>query len=304
MTDLLKQYLSYLKFEKNLSENSISAYQNDLERYLNYLNTQRVTRPENIQPKHIRRLLQGLSEMGLSSSSLSRNLSSIRSFHMFLIGEDLIKTDPGEHIDGPKLRRYLPSVLTFDEIDAICNDISLDSYLGIRDRAMVEVLYACGLRISELLSLLLREIYFREEFIRILGKGSKERLVPISKRALIWTRKYLDESRPLLDKKQRSEGITFLSVRGTAMSRMGFWKNLNKYIKNSGIRKEIHPHTFRHSFATHLLEGGADLRAVQEMLGHSDISTTQIYTHLDRSYLLQEYKDYHPRAGRGPMKST
>jgi integrase/recombinase XerD len=302
MTNFLTQYLSYLKFEKNLSENSISAYQNDLERYLNYLKTQRILHPENIQPKHIRRLLQGLSELGLSSTSLARNLSSIRSFHMFLIGEDLLKTDPSEHVDGPKLRRYLPSVLTFDEIEKICTDISLDSTLGIRDRAMVEVLYACGLRISELLSLLLREIYFNEEFVRIIGKGSKERLVPISKRALKWMRKYLNESRPFLDKHQRSEGVAFLNSRGTAMSRMGFWKNLNKYIKNSGIRKEIHPHTFRHSFATHLLEGGADLRAVQEMLGHSDISTTQIYTHLDRTYLQQEYKDFHPRAGRSIAK--
>ncbi len=303
MTDLLTQYLSYLKFEKNLSENSISAYRNDLERYLHYLQTQRITSPEYIQSKHIHRLLQGLSELGLSSTSLARNLSSIRSFHMFLIGEDLIKTDPSEHVEGPKLRRYLPSVLTFDEIENICNDISLDSPLGIRDRAMIEVLYACGLRISELLSLLLREIYFNEEFIRIIGKGSKERLVPISKRALFWIKKYLDESRPFLDKRQRSDGTAFLSIRGTSMSRMGFWKILNKYIKNSGIRKEIHPHTFRHSFATHLLEGGADLRAVQEMLGHSDISTTQIYTHLDRTYLQQEYKDFHPRAGHSNSKS-
>jgi integrase/recombinase XerD len=215
---------------------------------------------------------------------------------MFLISEDLIRSDPGEHVDGPKLRRHLPSVLTFDEIDLVCKNISIDNSLGLRDRAMIEVLYACGLRISELLTLLLREIYFKEEFIRVLGKGSKQRLVPISARALSWTQKYLDLSRPLLDKHQRSNGVIFLSIRGTNMSRMGFWKILHKYIRGSGVRKEIHPHTFRHSFATHLLEGGADLRAVQEMLGHSDISTTQIYTHLDRSYLQQEYKDYHPRA--------
>jgi integrase/recombinase XerD len=297
MTDLLQQYLSYLKFEKNLSENSISAYKKDLERYLSYLKIQGAARPDQIRPKHIRKLLQGLSELGLSSSSIARNLSSIRSFHHFLVGEDLLQSDPSEHIDGPKLRRYLPSVLTFDEVQRIYASIPIDSSLGIRDRAMVEVLYACGLRISELLSLLLREIYFQEEFIRIIGKGSKERLVPISKRALQWIRRYVDESRPYLDKHRRSNGIIFLNIRGTAMSRMGFWKILNKYIKNSGIRKEIHPHTFRHSFATHLLEGGADLRAVQEMLGHSDISTTQIYTHLDRTYLQQEYKDFHPRAG-------
>lgn len=298
MTDLLSQYLSYLKFEKNLAENSISAYKTDLERYLSYLATQRVTRPENIRDTHIRRLMQLLSEMGLGASSLARNLSSIRSFHLFLIGEDIARVDPSEHVEGPKLRRYLPSVLTFNEVENICSRIPTKGSFGLRDRAMIEVLYACGLRISELLSLLVREVYFRDEFIRIIGKGSKQRLIPISTRALAWLKKYLDESRPLLDKHQRSGGIVFLNVRGTAMSRMGFWKILQKYIRDSGIRKEIHPHTFRHSFATHLLEGGADLRAVQEMLGHSDISTTQIYTHLDRTYLQQEYRDFHPRAGQ------
>jgi integrase/recombinase XerD len=297
MTSYLEQYLSYLKFEKNLSENSIIAYRKDLERYISYLNAQKVERPEYIRDKHIRRLLQLLSEIGLSASSQARNLSSIRSFHLFLLAEEIMKTDPSEHVDGPKLRRYLPSVLTFDEIGLICKQIDTNNYLGLRDRAMIEVLYACGLRISELLSLLSREIYYKEEFIRIFGKGSKQRLVPISPRALSWIKKYLDTSRPLLDKHQRSMGIAFLSVRGTVMSRMGFWKIIHKYIQMCGIRKEIHPHTFRHSFATHLLEGGADLRAVQEMLGHSDISTTQIYTHLDRSYLQQEYKEFHPRAG-------
>jgi integrase/recombinase XerD len=296
MIDYLQQYLDYLRFEKNLSENSVSSYSNDLERYINYLSTQKINRPEYIQSKHIRRLLQLLSEIGLSSSTLARNLSSIRSFHMFLISEDYIISDPSEHVEGPKLRRHLPSVLTFNEIELLCKNISINDSLGLRDRAMIEVLYACGLRISELLTLLLREIYFKEEFIRILGKGSKQRLVPISVRALNWVKKYIELSRPVLDKHQRSNGVTFLSVRGTIMSRMGFWKILQKYIRESGIRKEIHPHTFRHSFATHLLEGGADLRAVQEMLGHADISTTQIYTHLDRSYLQQEYKDYHPRA--------
>lgn len=296
MTDYLQQYLNYLRFEKNLSDNSVSSYENDLERYINYLSTQKINRPEYIQSKHIRRLLQLLSELGLSTSTLARNLSSIRSFHLFLISEDLIKSDPSEHVDGPKLRRHLPSVLTFDEIELLCLNISIDDPLGLRNRAMIEVLYASGLRISELLTLLLREIYFKEEFIRILGKGSKQRLVPISIRALNWVKKYLELSRPVLDKHQRSSGAAFLSIRGTIMSRMGFWKILQKYIRESGIRKKIHPHTFRHSFATHLLEGGADLRAVQEMLGHSDISTTQIYTHLDRSYLQQEYKDYHPRA--------
>jgi integrase/recombinase XerD len=297
MEDYLQQYLHYLRFEKNLSENSISAYTRDLSRYLSYLNAQKIKRPDQIQARHIRRLMQLLSALGLQSSSLARNLSAIRSFHLFLVAEELCAHNPGELVEGPKLGRHLPSVLTFDEINHLCDQIPSDDGLGLRDRAMIEVLYACGLRISELLSLLVREIYFKDEFIRIFGKGSKQRLVPISMRALQWLSAYLDRSRPILDKYRRSEGVVFLSIRGTTMSRMGFWKILNQYVRQSGLKKKIHPHTFRHSFATHLLEGGADLRAVQEMLGHSDISTTQIYTHLDRTYLQQEYKEYHPRAG-------
>ena len=296
MNDLLQQYLDYLRFEKNLSENSLYAYQTDLERYLKYLETQNLKRPEHITDRHIHRLLQILSTLGLSPASLARNLSSIRSFHRFLIAEDNAKHDPSEHVEGPKIRRHLPSVLTFPEIEKIIDVIKINSSLGIRDRAMIELLYASGLRISELLLLPVREIYFKEEFLRILGKGSKERLVPVSERALEWIQRYLDQSRPLLDKHRRSEGIAFLSIRGRSMSRMGFWKILRQYVIQSGIRKQIHPHTFRHSFATHLLEGGADLRAVQEMLGHADISTTQIYTHLDRTYLKQVYQQYHPRA--------
>ena len=296
MTEYLHQYLNYLRFEKNLSDNSIIAYKTDLERYLSYLQAQKLNRPEEIKSNHIRRLLQLLSEMGLSPTSLARNLSSIRSFHLFLLQEDIIKNDPSDHVEGPKIRRHLPSVLSFEEIELICQKIDIKSTLGLRDRAMIEVIYASGLRVSELLNLLVREIYFKEEFLRILGKGSKQRLVPISVRALEWVKQYIDSSRPILDKHQRSEGIIFLNIRGTAMSRMGFWKILKGLVNLAGIRKEITPHTFRHSFATHLLEGGADLRAVQEMLGHADISTTQIYTHLDRTYLKQVYQEFHPRA--------
>lgn len=213
-----------------------------------------------------------------------------------MVGENILINDPTENIKGPKLRRYLPSVLSFDEIQSIIKQINIKSSLGLRDRAMIELLYASGLRVSELLQLPLREIYFNEEIIRVFGKGSKERLVPTSTVALKWISQYLDTTRPYLDRFKRSDGITFLSVRGTSMSRMGFWKILKGLVSLTGIRKQITPHTFRHSFATHLLEGGADLRAVQEMLGHADISTTQIYTHLDRTYLKQVYQDFHPRA--------
>ncbi len=296
MNPYLEQYLIFLRYEKNLSENSIAAYKMDLERYISYLEAGKTNRPEDIEDQQIRRLLQILSELGLAPSSVARNLSSIRSFHRFLIAEDLVQKDPTEHIQGPKLRRHLPSVLSFQEIELILNATDTQKPTGLRDRAMIELLYASGLRISELLQLPVREIYFSESFLRILGKGSKERLVPTSSRALDWVRAYLDRGRPYLDRHHRGKGIAFLSVRGTGMSRMGFWKIIRQYVQLSGIRKEVHPHTFRHSFATHLLEGGADLRAVQEMLGHSDISTTQIYTHLDRSYLKQIYEEFHPRA--------
>ena len=296
MIEYLHQYLNFLRIEKNLSENSISAYKTDLERYLSYLAARNIKRLSQIEEKHVRKLIQTMSELGLNSSSLSRNLSSIRSFHKFLLSENLLSIDPTGHIQGPKIRRYLPSVISFNEVELILDQINISAYLGIRDRAMIELLYASGLRVSELLNLPTREVYFQDAFIRILGKGSKERLVPTSMRALDWIKKYLDSTRPSLDKFQRSNGILFLSVRGTAMSRMGFWKIVQGYVQNCGIKKEVHPHTFRHSFATHLLEGGADLRAVQEMLGHADISTTQIYTHLDRSYLKQVYQQFHPRA--------
>jgi integrase/recombinase XerD len=296
MNEYLQQYLTYLRFEKNLSENSIQAYHHDLGRYISFLESQDIRRAVQIKDSHIRRLLQMLSELGLSASSLARNLSAIRSFHKFLLSEEVLNYDPCEHLDGPKIRRYLPDVLSFPEIEKILTSINLDSAAGIRDRAMIELLYASGLRISELLKLPIREIYFKEGFVRILGKGSKERLVPTSDRALHWIRRYLDQSRPRLDRQRGARGIAFLNARGKPLSRMGFWKILKAHVRNSGIKKDVHPHTFRHSFATHLLEGGADLRAVQEMLGHADISTTQIYTHLDRTYLKQVYQEFHPRA--------
>lgn len=296
MKSYLDQFIAYLKFERNLSENSIDAYSKDLSRYISFLNGRKVKYPEDIKENDVNRLIQSLSHLGLAASSVSRNLSSIKTFHKFLIGENIVGHDPTENIKGPKLRRHLPSVLSFDEIQSIIKQINVKTSLGLRDRAMIELLYASGLRISELLQLPLREIYFNEEIIRVFGKGSKERLVPTSIRALNWISKYLETARPYLDRFKRSEGITFLSVRGSAMSRMGFWKILKGFVNKAGIRKEITPHTFRHSFATHLLEGGADLRAVQEMLGHADISTTQIYTHLDRTYLKQVYQEFHPRA--------
>ncbi len=296
MDEYFQQYKSYLIFEQNLTENSIDAYTRDVKRFLEYLKTTGVESPLQAEPHHIQRLVQLLSKMGLSAGSVARNLSSIRGFYQFLIAENLMDYDPTETVDRPKLARRLPSVLTYDEIRKILSLPDVKNYLGLRDRAMLETLYACGLRISELLTLTIREIHPRENFVRVFGKGRKERLVPISDTALKWIKRYLDRSRPMLDRFSRSQGVLFLNVRGTQMSRMGFWKILKRYVEKAGIRKEIHPHTFRHSFATHLLENGADLRAVQEMLGHADISTTQIYTHIDRTFLIQEYDTFHPRS--------
>ena len=296
MDDLFRQYKSYLIFEQNLSAHSVDAYTRDVKRYLEYLQRIGIKSPQEAQPRHVHRLIQLLSELGLSASSLARNISAIRGFYRFIIGENVTENDPTINIDRPKVSRHLPSVLTYEEIKDVFAVPDINALLGLRNRAMLETIYASGLRVSELLGLLQSSIYFDQNILRVFGKGRKERLVPVSDAALDWIKQYLERSRPLLDKRRRSEGILFLSVRGTVMSRMGFWKILNACLKEVGVRKKIHPHTFRHSFATHLLENGADLRAVQEMLGHVDISTTQIYTHLDRSFLQQEYKTYHPRA--------
>lgn len=296
MDELLRQYRSYLVFEQNLSPNSVDAYTRDVQRFIGYMQQIGVGNIADVKPRHLHRLVQIMSEMGLSAGSLARNISSIRGFYRFLISEKITENDPTLYIDRPKLARKLPQVLTYDEIKKINATADVSTSLGLRNRAMFETIYASGLRISELLFLLESSVYYEHQILRVFGKGSKERLVPISQQALDWIRQYRDRARPMLDKHKKSEGVLFLSVRGTAMSRMGFWKLVQKAVEQAGIKKDVHPHTFRHSFATHLLENGADLRAVQEMLGHVDISTTQIYTHLDRHFLQQEYKTYHPRS--------
>jgi integrase/recombinase XerD len=296
MQQYLRQFKSYLIFEQNLSENSVSAYISDAERYVRYLKTQGILKPSDSSPRYVHKIIQSLHSLGLEPATIARNLTSIRMFHRFLIGENICEIDPTENIERPKTSRKLPSVLTFDEVLLLFQLIDIKTTLGVRNRAMLETIYASGLRISELLNLQLNSVYAQENILRVFGKGRKERLVPISTGALLWIQRYQNEARPYLDRFKRSEGVLFLNNRGKALSRMGFWKILKKYLDIAGIRKDIHPHTFRHSFATHLLEGGADLRAVQEMLGHADISTTQIYTHLDRNFIKDEYKTYHPRA--------
>jgi len=296
MHAFLKLYISHLTFEQNLSENSVDAYKIDITRFIDYLKKNGIDSPKNAKPVHVHRLLQALTGLGLSENSLARNLSSIRGFYRFMMGENIIDTDPTTHVDRPRIPRYLPSVLTFEEVESLFAVPDTSKTLGLRNRAMFEIIYASGLRISELLTLKISQIYFEQEILRIFGKGRKERLVPVSPSALSWVKKYLDTGRPSLDKKRLGETYVFLNARGKQMSRMGFWKILDKDAHLAGIKKKVHPHTMRHSFATHLIENGADLRAVQEMLGHADISTTQIYTHLDRSHIEKQYRKFHPRA--------
>jgi len=295
MNIFLKEYLNVLRLEKNLSVNTISSYRNDINSLINFLDSLKINDPSLVDNKLLNSFFINLQELGLSNTSAARYYSSIKGFFSYLFSNKYIKANPVEKVMPPKLSKNLPSVLSLGEIDSILLKPDVENKLGLRDRGILEVLYACGLRVSELIGLKISDLFFDEEIIRVFGKGSKERLVPIGSSAVKWTKEYLTKSRPMLAKKTKSENVVFLNNRGTKLSRMGVWKIVDHYVKEAGIQKEVHPHTFRHSFATHLLEGGADLRAVQEMLGHADISTTQIYTHIDRDYIKQVHKQFHPR---------
>jgi len=294
MREFLNEYLTTLRFEKNLSENSISSYKNDLNAFLTFLDDAGVTDLNDADNLHIINFFKLLNTMGLSSTSAARYFSSLKGFFTYIFRNKYILKNPIEKMTAPKLSKKLPQVLSVAEVDLILSKPNIEDKFGLRDKAMLEILYACGLRVSELIDLKISNLYFTEEVIRVFGKGSKERFVPIGSSAVKWVTKYLEESRPAITK-MNSEGYVFLSVRGRKFSRMGVWKIVDRYLKEAEIHKDVHPHTFRHSFATHLLEGGADLRAVQEMLGHADISTTQIYTHIDRDYIIQVHKQFHPR---------
>jgi len=279
----LERFIRHLALEKALSDNTQFAQEKD------------INRVEDITPMILQNYIGQLYDIGLASSSMARNFSALRSFHRFLVQMDVTTYDPTEILETPKLKRSLPSVLSVEEIDRLLEQPDLSTPLGIRDRAMLEVLYGCGLRISELLQLQLDNLYLEEEIIRVRGKGSKERFIPIGKEAIYHLKIYLARVRPLLADLSRSKNVVFLNHRGKPMTRMGFWKILRKYVVQANINQDVHPHTFRHCFATHLLDNGADLRSVQELLGHADISTTQIYTHITQKQLTEVYKRYHPR---------
>jgi integrase/recombinase XerD len=295
MRAFLKEYLSVMNLEKGLAKNTLEAYKNDLSLFISFMEQRSIRDLSEITHVEVNRFFKMLNEFGLSESSSARYFSSIKGFFKYLASVDYISKNPINKLTAPKLKKHLPSVLSFNEIDSILEQPVPDNPLGLRDKAMLETMYACGTRISELLNLKVADIFFKEEIIRVIGKGSKERIIPIGSSALRWINKYLKSGRPILEKKLKSENYLFLNSRGKRMSRMGAWKIVSRYTNEAGIKKEVHPHTFRHSFATHLIEGGADLRAVQEMLGHADISTTQIYTHVDRDFIKEEHRQYHPR---------
>ncbi len=295
MNKLLDQFLNHLSLERGLSSNTIESYRRDLKRYIKFLQDKKIKSVEKIAQEHITSLMVLLRDMGLSAKSIVRNLSSIRGFHKFLVVEGYSSFNPTGALEWPRLWRKLPTVLNFEEMRKLLSQPSTGDPLGLRDKAILEFLYATGVRISELIKIKRKDILPEVELVRVIGKGQKERIIPIGKEALKSVQKYLVEVRPQIAN-QFSEDVLFLNRRGRPLSRMGLWKILRKYVIQTGIKKKVSPHTIRHSFATHLLEGGADLRAVQEMLGHADISTTQIYTHINREYLKQEHRDYHPRS--------
>jgi tyrosine recombinase XerD len=294
--NLISSYRSYLMLEKALSKNSVDAYISDLNKLFDFLKVEDID-PEGVCLHDIQRFLIQLSEIGIGARSQARIISGIKSFYRYLLIEKIITNDPTELLDAPKIGLKLPEVLTVNEINRIIDSIDLSLPEGQRNRAVIEVLYGCGLRVSELISLRFSDLYLDEGFIKVEGKGNKQRLVPVSSVAVKEIRLYLLE-RNLREPKKGHEDILFLSKRGTALSRITVFHFIKQLTELAGIKKTVSPHTFRHSFATHLLEGGANLRAIQQMLGHEKIATTEIYTHMDRDYLRSEILEHHPRNKR------
>lgn len=290
---IINKYKTYLRLEKGLSSNTIGAYLDDLNKLFSFMDNESLSYHQ-ISYADLQQFIAQLCDIGISARSQARIISGIKSFYRFLILEDYMRNDPTELLESPKIGMKLPEVLTVDEINDILSTIDLSTATGQRNRAMLEVLYSCGLRVSELIHLKYSDVYFDEEFIKVEGKGNKQRLVPISQTALNEIRKYLLD-RHEIDVKKGSEDILFLNRRGTGLSRVMVFHVIKAQVELAGIRKTISPHTFRHSFATHLLEGGANLRAIQLMLGHEKITTTELYTHIDREFLRKEIINHHPR---------
>ncbi|WP_370519085.1 site-specific tyrosine recombinase XerD [Marinoscillum sp. 108] len=293
----IKQFRNYLKLERSLAGNSIEAYVRDITKLREFFEIKNLeVSPLKVSQANLVDFIEFLNELGMSPYTQARMLSGVKGFFRFLLYEQLIDKDPSELLESPKIGRKLPDTLEFHEIEALLAEIDLSTDGGTRNRAMLETLYSSGLRVTELIELRISNIYVEEGFVRVIGKGSKERLVPIGREALKYIRLYKDHVRVHLDIKKGHEDFLFLNMRGSHISRISVFTIIKDLALKAGINKSISPHTFRHSFATHLIEGGADLRAVQEMLGHESITTTEIYTHLDRDYLKQIINEFHPRS--------
>ena len=290
----LDRFADFLTLEQGASPETIAGYARDVERLARFAQSKGLPAPLDITSRTLRDFVYHLKDLGLSPSSIRRNISAVRTYFKFLLAEGHVVRDPSERLETPRRWRTLPEVLTVAEVQRLLAAPQLEDPLVFRDRAMLELAYGAGLRVSEWITLGVRDALLDEGLVRVFGKGSKERLVPIGRSAIAAVATYLRELRPKLEK-GGGKGALFLNARGEPLTRMGAWKILRKHVERAEITKHVSPHTLRHSFATHLLEGGADLRAVQEMLGHADISTTQIYTHVDREYLRQVHKQYHPR---------
>jgi integrase/recombinase XerD len=291
----IKSYKAYLQLEKSLSDNSVEAYLRDVEKLTQYLQQSNLKKsPADITLKDLQHFLRWIGELGMTPTSQARIISGIRSFYKFCIIEDLVQKDPTALLEAPRLKRALPDVLSLEEIEGIIAAIDLSKPEGGRNKAILETMYSCGLRVSEMVNLKISHFYPDVGFIRVIGKGDKERLVPIGEVAIKFIRIYQKDIRVHVPVKKGQEDILFLNRRGSKLTRVMIFLIIKELAKIAGIKKNISPHTFRHSFATHLVEGGADLRAVQEMLGHESITTTEIYTHLDREYLRDTLQRFHP----------
>jgi len=292
----INQFKNYLQLERSLAINSVDAYTQDISKLYQFLEMkQRLVDPISVTQLDLQDFIEYIHELGMSPHTQARILSGIKSFYKYLLFEGIIEKDPSSLIEAPKLGRKLPDVLSYHEIERMCSSIDLSLPEGARNRAMLEILYSSGLRVSELINLKISNIHSDIGFLRIIGKGNKERLVPIGREALKFLNIYLKEVRVHLNIQEHHQDFAFLNRRGKKLSRVMVFMIIKDLGAYAGIKKKISPHTFRHSFATHLIEGGADLRAVQEMLGHESITTTEIYTHLDRDYLKQIIIDFHPR---------
>jgi len=295
MGEFLREFLNYLYVERGLAQNTIDSYRRDLEKFTVFLKNQGFYDLKNIKRESIVNYLFSLNQEGRAAATVARHTAAIKAFFKFLFQEGYLKENPAADLERPKQDKKLPKFLTLEEVDKLLDGPVLATPAGIRDKAMLELLYATGLRVSELVNLGINNLNLEVGYVRCLGKGSKERIIPLGQKAIESLSTYLQRGRSKLLKNRREQGL-FLNNHGKKMTRQGFWKILKAYTKKVGIEKEISPHVLRHSFATHLLENGADLRAVQEMLGHADISTTQIYTHITRNKISQVYRQAHPRA--------